>query len=125
MAGQAAGRAHYSGTGGPDPVDFVDNSAAQAHAAITMARAAGFDNFNIDLMHGLPGQTPADAAADLEQALAYQPSHLSWYQLTLEPNTVFHKRPPTLPVEDVLADIQDVGEALLEKAGMSQYEVSA
>ena len=101
------------------------HSAEQAHSAITMARAAGFENFNIDLMHGLPGQTPTDAAADLEQALAYDPPHLSWYQLTLEPNTVFYKRPPVLPVEDVLADIQDEGEALLAQAGMSQYEVSA
>ena len=57
-------------------------------------------------MHGLPGQYRT-AAADLRTALAYQPPHLSWYQLTIEPNTVFHKRPPLLPVEDALADIQD------------------
>ena len=97
----------------------------QARAAIEYARAAGFDNFNIDLMHGLPGQTAERAAADVAEALAFQPPHLSWYQLTIEPNTVFNKRPPPLPVEDVLADIQDAGEALLAGAGLRQYEVSA
>jgi putative oxygen-independent coproporphyrinogen III oxidase len=97
----------------------------QAHAAIDFARAAGFDSFNIDLMHGLPGQTPACAAADLRAALACKPPHLSWYQLTIEPNTVFHKRPPLLPVEDELADIQQNGEQLLAATGYGQYEVSA
>ena len=97
----------------------------QARAAIEYARAAGFNNFNIDLMHGLPGQNAESAAADMAEALAFQPPHLSWYQLTIEPNTVFNKRPPLLPVEDVLADIQDAGEALLADAGMQQYEVSA
>ena len=97
----------------------------QARAAIEYARAAGFDSFNIDLMHGLPGQTIASAAADLRAALAYQPPHLSWYQLTIEPNTVFHKRPPLLPVEDELADIQEYGEQLLAEGGYGQYEVSA
>jgi putative oxygen-independent coproporphyrinogen III oxidase len=97
----------------------------QARAAIEHARSAGFDNFNIDLMHGLPGQTPKGAAADLTEALSFQPPHLSWYQLTIEPNTVFNKRPPVLPLEDVLGDIQDDGEGLLAQAGMAQYEVSA
>jgi oxygen-independent coproporphyrinogen-3 oxidase len=97
----------------------------QARAAIEYARAAGFDSFNIDLMHGLPGQTPASAEADLRAALAYNPPHLSWYQLTIEPNTVFHKRPPQLPLEDELADIQQQGEQLLADAGYGQYEVSA
>ncbi|RLA46070.1 MAG: radical SAM family heme chaperone HemW [Gammaproteobacteria bacterium] len=97
----------------------------QARAAIEFARAANFDSFNIDLMHGLPGQTPASAEADLRAALAYKPPHLSWYQLTIEPNTVFHKRPPQLPVEDELADIQQYGETLLADAGCDQYEVSA
>ena len=97
----------------------------QARAAISHAMDAGFDNFNIDLMHGLPGQTPRSAAADLEQALAFKPPHLSWYQLTVEPNTVFNKHPPLLPVEDVLADIQDAGDILLAETGMQQYEVSA
>ena len=97
----------------------------QAHAAIDFARAAGFDSFNIDLMHGLPGQGIESASADLRTALSYHPAHLSWYQLTIEPNTVFHKRPPTLPVEDTLADIQDAGERLLTRKGLNQYEVSA
>ena len=107
---QALGRVHDSG---------------QARQAIEYALAAGFDSVNIDLMHGLPGQTPASAETDLRAALAYAPSHLSWYQLTIEPNTVFHKRPPLLPLEDVLADIQQAGEELLAAAGYRQYEVSA
>lgn len=102
----------------------VHNS-EQAAAAVEYARSAGFDNFNIDLMHGLPGQTVVAAAADLRTALALRPPHLSWYQLTIEPNTVFHKRPPLLPIEDALADIQQSGESLLAAAGFEQYEVSA
>jgi putative oxygen-independent coproporphyrinogen III oxidase len=97
----------------------------QARAAIEFARDAGFNSFNIDLMHGLPGQTLSGAEADLRSALAYNPAHLSWYQLTIEPNTVFHNRPPLLPVEDELADIQEHGERLLAQAGYGQYEVSA
>lgn len=97
----------------------------QAHAAIEHARSAGFDNFNIDLMHGLPGQDAAGACEDLAQALGHEPPHLSWYQLTIEQNTVFYKRPPLLPVEDELADIQAEGEQLLAAGGYQQYEVSA
>ena len=102
----------------------VHNS-SQAMSAIEHLRLAGFDNFNIDLMHGLPAQNQEDALYDLEQALAFQPPHLSWYQLTIEPNTVFNKQPPLLPVEDELACIQDSGEQLLADNGYSQYEVSA
>ena len=102
----------------------VHNS-EQARAALEYARQAGFDSINIDLMHGLPGQTVAGAEADLRAALAFGPPHLSWYQLTIEPNTLFHKRPPLLPVEDALADIQEAGEILLASAGYRQYEVSA
>jgi oxygen-independent coproporphyrinogen-3 oxidase len=98
---------------------------ARALDAVDAARAAGFDNLNLDLMHGLPGQSSTQAAADLRTAIALQPEHLSWYQLTIEPNTVFFKRPPTLPVEDELAAIQDAGESLLAAAGYAQYEVSA
>ena len=97
----------------------------QAYAAIDFARQAGFDSFNLDLMHGLPAQTLLSAKTDLFAAIACKPSHLSWYQLTIEPNTVFHKRPPLLPVEDELADIQQCGEQLLADNGYSQYEVSA
>jgi oxygen-independent coproporphyrinogen-3 oxidase len=76
-------------------------------------------------MHGLPGQSITAAEVDLHTAIACGPSHLSWYQLTIEPNTVFHKHPPLLPIEDELADIQQRGEAVLASAGLHQYEVSA
>ncbi|MFT6287929.1 MAG: oxygen-independent coproporphyrinogen-3 oxidase [Alcanivorax sp.] len=97
----------------------------QAHAAVEMTLAAGFDSFNLDLMHGLPGQDIEAGLKDLATAIGHRPPHLSWYQLTIEPNTVFHKRPPTLPLEDTLANIQDQGEVLLRQAGLLQYEVSA
>lgn len=97
----------------------------QATLAVERLTAAGFTNFNIDLMHGLPNQSPLDAEADLRRAIELKPTHLSWYQLTIEQNTEFHSKPPTLPEEDLLADIQDAGEALLAKNGYSQYEVSA
>jgi putative oxygen-independent coproporphyrinogen III oxidase len=101
------------------------HSGDQAHRAIELAKKAGFANFNLDLMHGLPQQTIEQAHSDLKDALSHQPAHLSWYQLTIEPNTVFHNRPPTLPYEDTLADIQHDGEQLLAGEGMAQYEVSA
>ena len=97
----------------------------EALAAAQAARAAGFDNFNLDLMFGLPQQTPDEALSDLRTALALQPTHLSVYQLTLEPNTLFYVQPPTLPDEDVLAAMQDSLQAELADAGFSQYEVSA
>ena len=97
----------------------------QAVAAIKMAKAAGFDNFNIDLMHGLPDQSEAQALADIQQAIDLGPTHLSWYQLTIEPNTEFFKRPPVLPEDETLWDIQEAGQALLAKHGFDQYEVSA
>jgi putative oxygen-independent coproporphyrinogen III oxidase len=90
-----------------------------------MARAAGFDNFNLDLMHGLPDQSLDDALGDLRQAIALNPTHLSWYQLTLEPNTVFWNQPPLLPEDDILWDIQEAGQALMAEHGYRQYEVSA
>ncbi|WP_081609339.1 radical SAM family heme chaperone HemW [Pseudomonas thermotolerans] len=98
---------------------------AEAIRAADMARAAGFDNFNLDLMHGLPGQSVEDALADLRTAIAQTPTHLSWYQLTLEPNTVFWNQPPALPEDDVLWDIQEAGQALLAEQGYAQYEISA
>lgn len=97
----------------------------QAHAALGYAADAGFDSFNVDLMHGLPGQGAAAAERDLRIALQGGAAHLSWYQLTIEPNTVFYKRPPVLPLEDALADIQQQGEELLAQLGYTQYEVSA
>ncbi len=97
----------------------------EAVRAADMARAAGFDNFNLDLMHGLPGQSLEDALYDLDIALAQQPTHLSWYQLTVEPNTVFWNQPPVLPEDDILWDIQEAGQALLAANGYGQYETSA
>lgn len=101
------------------------HGAKEALAAVDAARRAGFDNLNIDLMHGLPEQTPALALADLNQAIALSPAHLSWYQLTLEPNTEFHSYPPQLPEEEMLWDIQDLGHERLEAAGFKRYEISA
>ncbi len=101
------------------------HSGDEALRAAEMARQAGFDNFNLDLMHGLPDQSLEDALSDLRQAIALAPTHLSWYQLTLEPNTVFWSQPPQLPEDDTLWDIQEAGQALLASAGYAQYEVSA
>lgn len=98
---------------------------AEARAAAEAAHQAGFDNFNLDLMFGLPGQDMAATLDDLEQAIALQPAHLSWYQLTLEPNTLFHRFPPQLPDPDLIADMQAAGQARLADAGYTRYEVSA
>ncbi|WP_454256473.1 radical SAM family heme chaperone HemW [Pseudomonas sp. Marseille-Q8238] len=97
----------------------------EAIRAADMARNAGFDNFNLDLMHGLPEQSIDDALFDLRTAIAQQPTHLSWYQLTMEPNTVFWSQPPQLPEDDLLWDIQEAGQALLAAEGYAQYEISA
>ncbi|RMF18464.1 MAG: radical SAM family heme chaperone HemW [Gammaproteobacteria bacterium] len=97
----------------------------QAVAAFEAARVAGFERINLDLMHGLPEQTPEQALADLDQAIRLGPEHLSWYQLTLEPNTEFYSRPPSLPDDETLWAIQDAGHARLARAGYAQYEVSA
>jgi len=97
----------------------------EAVRAADMARRAGFDNFNLDLMHGLPDQSQEDALSDLRQAIVLAPTHLSWYQLTLEPNTVFWNQPPKLPEDDTLWDIQEAGQTLLAENGYAQYEVSA
>lgn len=98
----------------------------QAIQAIELARAAGFDNFNLDLMYALPEQPIDGALSDIAQAIALQPSHISHYQLTLEPNTVFHARPPTgIPEDDDAWDMQEACQARLADAGYRQYEVSA
>ena len=76
-------------------------------------------------MHGLPEQSLKDALADLESALSFEPPHLSWYQLTIEPNTVFYSKPPPLPSESILTSVQDAGHALLAARDLEQYEVSA
>lgn len=101
------------------------HSSDEALRAVASAHTAGIDNINIDLMHGLPEQGIGDAEADLQQAIALGVPHISWYQLTIEQNTEFFKRPPVLPDEDRLADIQSAGLAVLADAGFAQYEVSA
>ena len=101
------------------------HSAGDALAAIASAREAGYDNFNIDLMHGLSGQTEADALNDLRIAIDSGAPHISWYQLTIEANTEFYKRPPELPQESALMAMQRAGFALLSAAGLTRYEVSA
>lgn len=93
--------------------------------AASMAREAGFGNFNLDLMFGLPDQTVAEVERDVETAIALGPTHVSFYQLTLEPNTLFHRFPPSLPEDDDIWDIQRAGQALLAEHGYCQYEVSA
>ena len=96
-----------------------------ARNAVKMAQNAGFDRLNIDLMHGLPNQTRVEAIDDLGIAIDMGATHISWYQLTIEPNTAFYSKPPLLPAEDRLADIQDIGYEKLMDAGFDQYEVSA
>jgi len=101
------------------------HNADEAIVAAQIAHQAGFDNFNLDLMFGLPKQTTTQALSDLQQAIDCNPSHLSWYQLTLEPNTLFHHNPPQLPDHESQWDIQQAGQVLLAKEGYEQYEVSA
>ncbi|MBP8039413.1 MAG: radical SAM family heme chaperone HemW [Aeromonadaceae bacterium] len=98
---------------------------AQAVAAAHQASALKLRSFNLDLMHGLPNQTLEQALDDLRQAIALAPPHLSWYQLTIEPNTAFGARPPRLPEDDTLWEIQERGHELLLAAGYRQYEISA
>lgn len=97
----------------------------EAIDAVSIARQAGFENINLDLMFGLPGQSLLSAAADLHQAIALQPEHISYYQLTIEANTQFYLQPPQLPDDDRLWAIQQQGQQLLDAAGYRQYEVSA
>lgn len=101
------------------------HNADEALMAAQIARQAGFDNFNLDLMFGLPQQSTEQALNDLGKAIDCGPSHLSWYQLTLEPNTLFHHNPPQLPDHESQWDIQQAGQALLASNEYQQYEVSA
>jgi len=102
------------------------HSSADITRAVHEASDCGFDNINIDLMHGLPDQTVEMALADLQSAIELEPAHISWYQLTLEPNTVFYARPPAnLPDGDLAFEMQDRGQALLAEHGYEQYEISA
>jgi len=98
---------------------------AQARAAAAHAAQLPLTSFNLDLMHGLPDQTLAQALDDLRQVIALDPPHISWYQLTIEPNTLFASKPPELPDDDTLWEIYQQGHHLLEAAGYRQYEVSA
>lgn len=97
----------------------------ETERAVAEARAGGFDNINLDVMYGLPEQRPQDAVADLERAVALEPDHLSWYQLTIEPKTAFARHPPPTPDEGAIAAMEDAGRALLASAGYRRYEISA
>ncbi len=101
------------------------HDADEARVAIQIAQDAGFDNFNIDIMFGLPEQNIDQAMDDLQTAIAHKPTHISWYQLTMEPNTVFYSKPPRLPDDDSIWEMQLQGQKLLGDAGYKQYEVSA
>ena len=101
------------------------HSGSEARRALDMVATAGFPRWNIDLMHGLPGQDAQSGAADLTEAVGRSAGHISWYQLTIERNTRFWSAPPALPNESELESIQQAGEAILADAGLDQYEVSA
>ena len=96
-----------------------------AVSAVDIAVDSGFSNINIDLMYGLPGQTVEDALSDLDRAVSLEPAHISWYQLTIEPNTVFHAKPPPLPDDDRIWQMQSCGADYLTRQRYRQYEVSA
>jgi len=98
---------------------------ADIEAAVDELRSAGIENFNLDLMYGLPGQAVDAAVADVRRALALRPAHLSHYQLTLEPGTPFFRQPPELPDDDATLEMQTACQALIADAGFGQYEVSA
>ena len=101
------------------------HSNEDAISAIAHAKEAGFERINVDLMHGLPEQTLEQALNDLKLAVENGATHISWYQLTIEPNTVFFRTQPILPMDEVLEDIQEQGEAYLKAQGFINYEVSA
>ena len=101
------------------------HGADESQRATKIAKQAGFDNFNLDIMYGLPDQTIEEAISDLQQAIENDPSHISWYQLTIEENTLFHHSPPITPNDEVLWEMQQQGQRLLVDAGYYQYEVSA
>jgi oxygen-independent coproporphyrinogen-3 oxidase len=107
---QALGRIH-----GPEEIA----------AAVNAARSAGFENLNLDIMYGLPGQSKEAAEADITQAISLQPEHISYYQLTIEPNTRFHAAPPLVPNGELVWEMESKGHELLQRAGYRQYEVSA
>ena len=97
----------------------------EAIKAVDIAKTAGFQRINLDLMHGLPSQNMEQALEDIQQAVDLSPTHISWYQLTLEPNTEFYSKPPKLPGDERLWEITQGGQALLAASGFNAYEVSA
>lgn len=101
------------------------HSGDEAASALAMARRAGFDNINLDLMHGLPGQAEEEALEDLRRAVSLGPEHISWYQLTIEPNTAFYSAPPSTPGSQLIASMQGSGREFLAEEGYLRYEVSA
>ena len=101
------------------------HSSNEAIAAITAAKNAGFTNINCDLMFGLPNQSIEQAINDLEQIITLNPQHISWYQLTIEPNTLFHYKPPVLPIDEIIWQMEQQGQQLLADNNYQQYEVSA
>ena len=101
------------------------HNSEEAIHAVQAARAAGFDNFNLDLMFALPEQSIEEALSDLSKLIALNPTHISWYQLTIEPNTLFSAHPPTVPVDEDKWHIHEQGVALLKQHDYHQYEVSA
>lgn len=101
------------------------HNSKEALNAIGLAKSAGFENINLDLMFGLPEQKKEDCLTDLEVAVEQSPTHISWYQLTIEPNTVFYSKPPITPDDDKLFSMQEGGQSYLEKMEYKQYEISA
>ena len=101
------------------------HNSVDAKQAIEMAYSAGFNNINVDLMVGLPNQSPQNALDDLTQALTFETPHISWYELTIEPNTAFYSKPPKLPIEYDLEQMETQGRELLSKNGYQRYEISA
>ncbi len=101
------------------------HTADETKAAIDCIANANFNSYNLDLMYGLPNQTVEDALSDLETALSFSPPHLSWYNLTIEPNTIFHHQKPPLPPDETLEEMQLAGQSRLAAHGLLQYEVSA
>lgn len=101
------------------------HSSSEVWKSVQEIKSAGFEQFNLDLMYGLPGQSPEDAVRDVELALTAEPTHISHYQLTLEPNTLFYVRPPPLPSDDAIWKAHRAADRILVAAGFQRYEVSA
>ncbi len=111
----------------PDKLHILGriHSINETFSSLEKIKQANFNSFNIDLMHGLPGQTINDALFDLQTAISCKPQHISWYELTIEPGTVFHTMRVQLPHEDIRMQIQEQGLNLLQQMGFIRYEVSA